>query len=96
MLSTWYYAFLSFFQIFKILLASLPFTFSTSYLIHGSEPILLFKLFDVTPITIGMRLYLKHLRDKSPLLLAQGSHINGNVIVDGTAVIGRDCRIGLF
>ncbi|CAG9537207.1 unnamed protein product [Cercopithifilaria johnstoni] len=42
----------------------------------------------------GMRLYLKYLRDKSPSLLAHGSHINGNVIVDKTAVIGRDCRIG--
>uniref|UniRef100_A0A0R3S0K0 mannose-1-phosphate guanylyltransferase n=1 Tax=Elaeophora elaphi TaxID=1147741 RepID=A0A0R3S0K0_9BILA len=43
----------------------------------------------------GMRLYLKHLRDKSPSLLAHDSHIiNGNVIVDETAVIGRDCRIG--
>lgn len=45
-------------------------------------------------VTIGMRLYLKHLRSKSPSLLAQGDHIQGNVIVDETAVIGRDCRIG--
>ncbi|OZC08379.1 nucleotidyl transferase [Onchocerca flexuosa] len=45
-------------------------------------------------VVLCMRLYLKHLRKKSPSMLAEGSHINGNVIVDGTAVIDRDCRIG--
>lgn len=42
----------------------------------------------------GMRLYLRHLREKLPKQLAEGSYIQGNVIVDETAIIGRDCRIG--
>uniref|UniRef100_F1L4A9 mannose-1-phosphate guanylyltransferase n=1 Tax=Ascaris suum TaxID=6253 RepID=F1L4A9_ASCSU len=42
----------------------------------------------------GMRLYLKHLREKSPSKLTEGDNIQGNVMVDETAIIGHDCRIG--
>uniref|UniRef100_A0A183DY34 NTP_transferase domain-containing protein n=1 Tax=Gongylonema pulchrum TaxID=637853 RepID=A0A183DY34_9BILA len=48
----------------------------------------------IVTFIIGMRLYLKHLRNKFPWMLAQGDYIQGNVIVDESAVIGRDCRIG--
>lgn len=42
----------------------------------------------------GMRLYLKHKRETNASELATGEHILGDVIVDPTAVIGRECRIG--
>lgn len=42
----------------------------------------------------GMRLYLRHIRETASSILAEGENIQGNVIVDETAVIGRDCRIG--
>ncbi|VDK48337.1 unnamed protein product [Anisakis simplex] len=42
----------------------------------------------------GMRLYLKHIRERDASMLAVGDNIQGNVMVDETAIIGRDCRIG--
>ncbi|KAL8152726.1 hypothetical protein V2J09_010486 [Rumex salicifolius] len=42
----------------------------------------------------GLRLYLASLRKNSPTSLACGPHITGNVLVDGTAVIGDGCLIG--
>ncbi|CAN6471596.1 unnamed protein product [Victoria cruziana] len=42
----------------------------------------------------GLRLYLDSLRKRSSLKLACGSHIVGNVIIDGTAQIGEGCLIG--
>lgn len=42
----------------------------------------------------GMCLYLTSLRQKQPALLASGTHIVGNVLIDSTAKIGDGCRIG--
>nr|CAD1820791.1 unnamed protein product [Ananas comosus var. bracteatus] len=42
----------------------------------------------------GLRLYLEHLRAKSPSILAVGGNIIGNVLIDETAVIGEGCSIG--
>lgn len=42
----------------------------------------------------GMDLYLKHLRIRMPSSLAHDGCICGNVVVDPTAVIGKECRIG--
>ncbi|KAK9123875.1 hypothetical protein Sjap_013477 [Stephania japonica] len=43
---------------------------------------------------IGIGLYLDALRKKNSSELSAGSHIRGNVLIDGTAVIGEDCLIG--
>lgn len=42
----------------------------------------------------GMCMYLGSLRQKKPEMLANTIGIVGNVLVDQTAKIGRDCRIG--
>ena len=42
----------------------------------------------------GMCLYLGSVRNKEPQSLATGVGIVGNVLVDPTAKIGRNCRIG--
>ncbi|KAJ0984035.1 hypothetical protein J5N97_002391 [Dioscorea zingiberensis] len=42
----------------------------------------------------GLTLYLNSLKKRSSPKLASGSHIIGNVIVDETAVIGKECLIG--
>lgn len=42
----------------------------------------------------GLRLYLNSLRKNSSSMLAVGSHIVGNVLVDETAKIGEGCLIG--
>ncbi|KAI8911691.1 nucleotide-diphospho-sugar transferase [Gorgonomyces haynaldii] len=42
----------------------------------------------------GTGLYLESLRKKTPQLLASGSHISGNVLIDETAKIGNLCKIG--
>lgn len=42
----------------------------------------------------GAGLYLTAIRQKNSAALAQGSGIVGNVLIDSTAVIGKDCRIG--
>lgn len=36
-----------------------------------------------------------HLSKTSPSQLASGDNIVGNVIVDATATIGKDCKIGM-
>lgn len=43
---------------------------------------------------IGMSMYLTSLRQKHPEQLHSGPGIVGNVLIDPTAVIGKDCRIG--
>lgn len=43
---------------------------------------------------IGSGLYLAAMKERDSSLLAQGSSIVGNVLIDATAVIGKDCRIG--
>lgn len=45
-------------------------------------------------VFIGMCLYLKSLRQKSPDLLYNGAGAVGNVLVDPTAKIGVGCEIG--
>lgn len=42
----------------------------------------------------GMGLYLTSLRQKTPEKLYSGPGVIGNVLVDPTAIIGKDCRIG--
>ncbi|KAL3289548.1 hypothetical protein HHI36_022965 [Cryptolaemus montrouzieri] len=42
----------------------------------------------------GMCLYLKFLRTKKPSLLYKGPGVVGNVLVDPTAKIGKNCQIG--
>lgn len=42
----------------------------------------------------GTYLYLKNLREKSPEQLYKGFDISGNVLIDCTASIGKDCEIG--
>lgn len=42
----------------------------------------------------GLALHLGSLRHRAPEQLADGEGIQGNVIVDGTATIGRGCLIG--
>ena len=42
----------------------------------------------------GMCLYLGSVKTKEPQSLATGVGIVGNVLVDPTAKIGRNCRIG--
>lgn len=42
----------------------------------------------------GMGMYLNSLQEKSPEKLYHGPGVVGNVLIDPTAVIGRDCRIG--
>lgn len=43
---------------------------------------------------IGMCLYLKHLRSTEPEKLHNGPGVVGNVLVDPTAKIGKNCQIG--
>lgn len=43
---------------------------------------------------IGAGLYLTAMNQKNGSLLAQGNGIVGNVLIDSTAIIGKDCRIG--
>ncbi|KAL9960345.1 hypothetical protein ACROYT_G033792 [Oculina patagonica] len=43
---------------------------------------------------IGMGLFLRHMREKHPELLHEGTGVIGNVLVDPTAKIGEGCRIG--
>ncbi|XP_028046897.1 mannose-1-phosphate guanyltransferase beta isoform X2 [Monomorium pharaonis] len=42
----------------------------------------------------GMSMYLASLRQKHPEQLYSGPGIVGNVLIDPTAIIGKDCRIG--
>jgi mannose-1-phosphate guanylyltransferase len=42
----------------------------------------------------GLRLYLDSLRRKNPTLLANGTHVVGNVVICETAKIGEGCLIG--
>lgn len=42
----------------------------------------------------GIGLHLKSLADKNPSLLPHGDHIVGNVLIDPTAKIGKNCMIG--
>lgn len=42
----------------------------------------------------GLRLYLDYVKRHSPLALAAGQHIIGNVLVDGSARVGEECLIG--
>lgn len=39
-------------------------------------------------------MYLDSLRQKSPENLYNGPGVVGNVLIDPTAIIGKDCRIG--
>lgn len=43
---------------------------------------------------IGIELYLNSLCSKDPAKLANGDNIEGNVLIDPTAKIGRNCLIG--
>ncbi|KAK9889208.1 hypothetical protein WA026_004487 [Henosepilachna vigintioctopunctata] len=42
----------------------------------------------------GMCLYLKYLRTKNPSILYKGPGVVGNVLVDPTSKIGKNCQIG--
>jgi len=42
----------------------------------------------------GLNLYLSGLREKGSPLLAQGSHVQGNAVIDATATVGEGCVIG--
>ncbi|VDN55895.1 unnamed protein product [Dracunculus medinensis] len=42
----------------------------------------------------GMQFYLKYLHDRSPSQLASGHNIQGNVLIDQTAMINSGCVIG--
>ncbi|KJH43460.1 mannose-1-phosphate guanylyltransferase [Dictyocaulus viviparus] len=42
----------------------------------------------------GMSLFLDHKRRTEPAMLTKGESIQGNVLVDDSAVIGNNCRIG--
>lgn len=41
-----------------------------------------------------MQFYLKYLHDRSPSQLASGHNIQGNVLIDQTAMINSGCVIG--
>jgi mannose-1-phosphate guanylyltransferase len=43
---------------------------------------------------IGLGLYLKNLSDKQPKMLTHNDGIKGNVLIDPSAKIGRNCLIG--
>lgn len=42
----------------------------------------------------GMCLYLNHLKQNMPSKLYQGAEIVGNVLIDPSVKIGKNCRIG--
>ena len=41
-----------------------------------------------------MRLYLNHLRHSRPEMLSKCDGVNGNVLIDPSAIIGQGCKIG--
>lgn len=48
----------------------------------------------MSPLLLGMSLYLGSLRKKNPECLYSGPGVVGNALVDPTAKIGDGCQIG--